>query len=78
MDICLIREIPVAVESKAGHCMFHHGLNFHRTGANQTANRRRGLAWHYIKTETMYLGIDDAELCTQIEYEPAPDTFRLC
>lgn len=47
---------PVPVEIKAGHCMFHHGLNFHRTGANNTPNRRRGLALHYIRAETMYLG----------------------
>ena len=39
---------PVEVELPAGHCMFHHGLNFHRTGANVTPHRRRGLAIHYI------------------------------
>ena len=41
--------------------MFHHGLNFHRTGANPTPNRRRGLALHYLHAETKYLGIEDEE-----------------
>ena len=52
---------PVPVEVKAGECMFHHGLNWHRTGANNTPNRRRGLALHYIQSETMYLPLDDED-----------------
>ena len=28
---------PLPVELPAGSCMFHHGLNFHRTGANSDA-----------------------------------------
>lgn len=52
---------PTPVELKAGHCMFHHGLNFHRTGANPTPNRRRGLALHYLHAETKYLGIENEE-----------------
>ena len=52
---------PVSVEVKAGLCMFHDGLNLHRTGANKTANRRRGLALHYIKSEAMYLAPDDED-----------------
>ena len=31
LDNPLLAE-PVAIELKAGSCMFHHGLNFHRTG----------------------------------------------
>lgn len=58
---------PVPVELKAGYCMFHHGLNFHRTGANTTPNRRRGLALHYISAETMYLGIVDEAHRLQVE-----------
>ena len=52
---------PVSVEVKAGLCMFHDGLNLHRTGANKTAKRRRGLALHYIKSEAMYLAPDDED-----------------
>lgn len=52
---------PVPVEIKAGECMFHHGLNWHRTGANSTPNRRRGLALHYIQSETMYLPLEDED-----------------
>jgi phytanoyl-CoA hydroxylase len=61
---------PVPVEVKAGHCMFHHGLNFHRTGANTTPNRRRGLALHYIDAETSYLGIVDENHRRQVEGTP--------
>ena len=43
---------PVSVEVPAGHCIFHHGLNFHRTGANRTPDRCRGLALHYMRVET--------------------------
>lgn len=67
---------PVPVEIKAGHCMFHHGLNFHRTGANTTASRRRGLALHYIRAETMYLGIEDEEARLLTECEKPKGEFR--
>ncbi len=61
---------PVPVELKAGHCMFHHGLNFHRTEANTTPNRRRGLALHYIDAQTSYLGIVDETHREQVEGTP--------
>ena len=64
------------VELKAGHCMFHHALNFHRTGANPTPNRRRGLALHYLNAETKYLGIDDEELRLTLECEKPAGSFR--
>ena len=67
---------PVPVEVPAGHCMFHHGLNFHRTGANSTPNRRRGLALHYMRAETMYLGVRDEELRMMLECEKSPGEFR--
>ncbi|MSP11837.1 MAG: phytanoyl-CoA dioxygenase family protein [Chloroflexi bacterium] len=67
---------PVPVELKAGSCMFHHGLNFHRTGANQTPNRRRGLALHYIHAETKYLGVEDEESRMTTECEKPKGTFR--
>ena len=67
---------PRQVEIKAGHCMFHHGLNFHRTGANSTASRRRGLALHYIRSETMYLGIQDEEARLLTECEKPRGEFR--
>lgn len=67
---------PTPVEVKAGCCMFHHGLNFHRTGANQTPNRRRGLALHYISAETKYLGKLDEEARLMTECEKPAGTFR--
>lgn len=67
---------PTPVEIKAGYCMFHHGLNFHRTGANSTASRRRGLALHYIRAETMYMGIADEEARLLTECEKPRGEFR--
>ncbi len=69
-------EKPTAVELPAGSCMFHHGLNFHRTGANPTPNRRRGLALHYIRAETMYLGLEDEEARLLTECERPRGEFR--
>ena len=69
-------EKPVPVELPAGSCMFHHGLNIHRTGANSTPNRRRGLALHYIRAETMYLGVVDEEVRQMVECEQPPGEFR--
>jgi phytanoyl-CoA hydroxylase len=67
---------PTPVELKAGHCMFHHALNFHRTGANPTPNRRRGLAMHYLHAETKYLGIDNEELRLMLECGKPRGEFR--
>lgn len=67
---------PVPVEVKAGSCMFHHGLNWHRTGANSTPNRRRGLALHFISAETKYLGIDNEESRLLTECEKPRGEFR--
>jgi hypothetical protein len=77
LDSDMIRE-PVPVEVKAGECMFHHGLNWHRTGANNTPHRRRGLALHYIKSETMYLPNDDEDEETRLyrEAEKPKGEFR--
>ena len=67
---------PVPIELEAGSCMFHHGLNFHRTGANPTPNRRRGLALHYLCSETMYLGAGSEEQRLMTECEKPPGAFR--
>lgn len=67
---------PMPVEIKAGHCMFHHGQNMHRTGANQTPHRRRGLALHYMPSETKYLGALDEEHRIRLEAEQPKGAFR--
>ncbi|NKB69281.1 MAG: hypothetical protein GKR89_19600 [Candidatus Latescibacteria bacterium] len=67
---------PVPVELPAGSCLFHHGLNFHRTGANATPHRRRGLALHYIRSETMYLGIENEQQRLMTECEKPRGEFR--
>ena len=67
---------PVPVELPAGSCLFHHGLNFHRTGANPTPHRRRGLAIHYLSSETMYLGIESEEHRLKMECGKPRGEFR--
>ena len=67
---------PVPVELPAGSCLFHHGLNFHRTGANPTPHRRRGLALHYLSSETMYLGIENEEHRLKMECGKRRGEFR--
>ena len=67
---------PMPVELPAGHCMFHHGHNMHRTGANQTPHRRRGLALHYMPAETKYLGARDEEHRIRLEAEQPLGAFR--
>ena len=67
---------PVPVELEAGFCMFHHGLNFHCTGANSTPHRRRGLALHYMRAETMYLGIEEEQQRLVTECEQPRGVFR--
>lgn len=70
---------PVPVELPAGSCMFHHGLNFHRTGANSTPERRRGLALHYLRSETMYLPnpYEEGRLMTECEKPKGEFRFML-
>ncbi|MBT06588.1 MAG: hypothetical protein CMM32_06695 [Rhodospirillaceae bacterium] len=41
---------------KAGDVSFHHGLLLHRSGPNQTGNRRRGLATHYMSARSRWVG----------------------
>ncbi len=36
--------------------MFHHSLTLHSSHANTSPDRRRGLALHYLRAETRYLG----------------------
>ena len=67
---------PMPVELPAGHCMFHHGHNMHRTGANQTPHRRRGLALHYMPAETKYLGARDEDHRIKLEAEQPEGGFR--
>ena len=67
---------PVPVELPAGSCMFHHGLNFHRTGANTTPHRRRGLALHYMRSESLYMPRDDENWRLRTECEKPKGEFR--
>jgi ectoine hydroxylase-related dioxygenase (phytanoyl-CoA dioxygenase family) len=48
------REQPILL--KAGDCSFHHSLLLHRSGANHTATRRRGLATHYMGAHSRSTG----------------------
>lgn len=57
-----LKDSDVAVPRKPGYGVFHHSLLFHQTGPNTTPNRRRGIALHYIRAATRYLGIPGERL----------------
>lgn len=46
----------VLVPRKPGYAAIHHSLTHHYTGPNTTPNRRRGIALHYLRSETRYVG----------------------
>ncbi len=51
------REHPIMM--RAGDCSFHHSLLLHRSEKNQTQNRRRGLAVHYMSAQSRWTGAAD-------------------
>jgi ectoine hydroxylase-related dioxygenase (phytanoyl-CoA dioxygenase family) len=51
-----LKDSDVSVPRKPGYGVFHHSLTLHQTGPNTTPNRRRGIALHYIRAETRYIG----------------------
>ncbi len=46
------QERPVLMN--AGDCSFHHSLLLHRSGANRSNQRRRGLATHYMSAKSRW------------------------
>ncbi|MDA1140815.1 MAG: phytanoyl-CoA dioxygenase family protein [Planctomycetota bacterium] len=44
------------IELKAGSCSFHHGLILHSSRPNNTDQRRRGYATHYVSARCRYTG----------------------
>lgn len=54
--VAQLQREEVLVPRKPGYAAFHHSLTLHYTGPNKTPNRRRGIALHYIRSETRYIG----------------------
>ena len=50
------RNIEESIVMKAGSCSFHHSLLLHRSRANETTQRRRGLATHYMSAQSRWTG----------------------
>jgi phytanoyl-CoA hydroxylase len=46
------RETPITMS--AGSCSFHHSMLLHRSGPNQTERQRRGLAIHYMSSQSRW------------------------
>ncbi len=55
----LAEERPLVL--KAGDCSFHHGLILHSSRPNQTNQRRRGYATHYVSAKCQYTGPPERE-----------------
>ncbi|MGN6564813.1 MAG: phytanoyl-CoA dioxygenase family protein [Thermomicrobiales bacterium] len=54
--VAQLQDDDVLVPREPGYAAFHHRLTLHYTGPNTTPNRRRGIALHYIRSETRYIG----------------------
>lgn len=54
--VAQLKDEEVLVPRKPGYAAFHHSLTHHYTGPNTTPHRRRGMAFHYMRAETRYIG----------------------
>jgi len=50
---------PIYAPIEPGCAVFHHGLNFHGSDSNQSDKSRRAIAFHYMRADTLYLGIEE-------------------
>lgn len=48
------RTVETPVRLSAGSCSFHHSMLLHRSGPNQTTGHRRGLAIHYMSSQSLW------------------------
>ena len=60
-DAAIDRGRERAITLRAGGCSFHHGLIQHRSGPNRTDRFRRGLATHYMKSQSQWTGDPDKQ-----------------
>ncbi|MEM7254136.1 MAG: phytanoyl-CoA dioxygenase family protein [Pseudomonadota bacterium] len=66
------RELETPVLMQAGDCSFHHSLLLHRSGSNQTPNRRRGLATHYMSAQSTWVSDEPMPTYVQLSGESFP------
>ena len=52
------RRQEVALTLPAGGCSFHHSLLLHSSRPNETPNSRRGLAFHYMSSQSRWTDPD--------------------
>jgi phytanoyl-CoA hydroxylase len=48
------RSCETPITMSAGSCSFHHSMLLHRSGPNQTEGHRRGLAIHYMSSQSRW------------------------
>jgi phytanoyl-CoA hydroxylase len=48
------RSCETPITMSAGSCSFHHSMLLHRSGPNQTEGHRRGLAVHYMSSQSRW------------------------
>lgn len=71
-----VLEKSVFAPREPGHAVFHHGLNFHSSGPNQSDKPRRAIAFHYMSAKTIYIGIEDDQLRQSVEGDVDKKDFR--
>lgn len=67
---------PEPAEVKPGYAVFHDGLNFHCSHPNRSSLPRRAIAFHYMRAETRYLGIEKQNLRDFVECNRVSDPYR--
>lgn len=67
---------PIAAEVKPGYAVFHDGLNFHCSYPNRSKLPRRAIAFHYMRAETRYLGLDNDSNRDLVEANRTTDPYR--
>ena len=60
-DSLIDHDRELAITMSAGSCSFHHSVLLHRSGPNNTANPRRGLATHYMSARSRWTGPREAK-----------------
>lgn len=67
---------PVYAPRDPGFAVFHHGLNFHGSDANQSDKPRRAIAFHYMSADTLYMGVESEDLRRIVQVGDLSNDFR--
>lgn len=67
---------PVYAPREPGYVVFHDGLNFHSSDQNHSTKPRRAIAFHYMRSDTLYTGIENEDLRRIVQAGDMREDFR--